>query len=116
MLSVLRRPSRKEDRRTVTPCSFNLHPRGLLRHHDRGGDAEVLGGKRNSLAMVAGGIGDDAVLALGGRQLREHVEGTAQLERAGALQVLAFEDTASATGIYRLEDWRAARDRRNAFS
>lgn len=41
--------------------------------------------------MIARRVGDDAASALFRRQLRRHVEGAADLERAARLEALALE-------------------------
>ena len=49
-------------------------------------------GERHRLAVIARRIGDDAALPLVGGQLRDHVVGAANLERAARLHVLALEE------------------------
>ena len=46
------------------PRPRHLHERRRFRHHDRGGDAEVVGVISHALGVVAGGHGDDAALRL----------------------------------------------------
>ena len=73
----------------VAAGRVQLRQRHAERHEDRGRDAELLRRERDALRVVAGGCGDDAARALLGGQPREPVVGAADLERAGALQVLA---------------------------
>src|SRR5690606_39123715 len=75
---------------TVAPRGLQLGYRGALRHVDDGGDAELLRGERDALRVVPGGGRDDAALLLLRRQAREPRVRTADLERPGALQVLAL--------------------------
>ena len=75
----------------IPPHTVDLDRRRRLGHDDHGGNAESLRDQRDRLTMIAGGIGDDAGGARLGRQLRNHVAGTAHLERAHRLQVFALE-------------------------
>ena len=86
--------------RAVPPGGVQLGDRGTLGHEHRGLDPEQLRGERDALRVVAGGRRDHAAGALLlGEPEHPHV-GAADLERAGALEVLA------------LEQHRAADDRR----
>ena len=69
-----------------------LHRRRVGRHDDDARDVEQLAGERDRLRVVAGRKGDDAAAALVGREARQRVVGAAELEGAGALQVLALEE------------------------
>ena len=69
--------------------TFDLHR--ALRHDDRRRDAEELRGQGDALGVVAGGEGDHAAAALGFGDLQQGVHRAADLERAGALEVLALE-------------------------
>ena len=89
---------RRLDRRTlehdvgaVAAGGEQLGDRHAERHEDRRGDAEGLRGERDALRVVAGGCGHDAARALLGRQAREPVGRAADLERAGALEVLELQ-------------------------
>lgn len=61
------------------------------RREDRRGDAELAGGEGNTLRVVAGARGDDALGTLLGGQGREAVVGAAHLVGTRALQVLALQ-------------------------
>src|SRR5690606_34387407 len=54
--------------------------------------AELPRGQRHALRVVPGARGDDAAGLLLGGESRQSDEGPAQLEGAGALEVLALED------------------------
>jgi hypothetical protein len=73
-----------------------LDGRGVGRHHDDAWDVEQAAGERDRLSVVAGRIGDDAAALLGRLEPREGVVGAAELERPGALEVLALEEDAGA--------------------
>jgi hypothetical protein len=75
----------------IPPHTLDLDRRRRLGHDDHGADAESLRDQRHRLTMIAGGVGDDARGARLGRQLRNHVAGTAHLERTHRLQVFALE-------------------------
>ena len=62
------------------------------RHHDRRLAAELLGGKRHALRVVAGGSRENAPREGGGRKLRHLVVRAAQLEGVYALEVFALEE------------------------
>ena len=64
-----------------------------FRGHDDGGlHAEQTRRERHGLGMIARGKGDHSAGPRRGGQARQRVEGTAKLERADALEVLAFEE------------------------
>ncbi len=75
----------------VAPGCGDLCGGGVLGHDHGAGHAEVGGGQGDALGVVTGGGGDDAALPLGFRECGDLVEGAAEFERAGALQVLEFE-------------------------
>jgi len=62
-----------------------------VRHDDRGLHPLEACRQRDRLRVVAGREGQDATLALRFVELRDRVEGAAELERAHALVVLALE-------------------------
>ena len=86
-----------------------LHRRRVGRHDDDARDVEHLSGERDRLRVVAGREGDDAAAALVGGEARERVVGAAELEGAGALQVLALEEQVGAGARV---DGARGRDRR----
>src|SRR5260221_7182754 len=69
----------------------DLHRRGRFGHHDHRADAELLGGVRDGLAVVAGGEGDNPALPRGIRELPDRVVGAADLEGADRLLVLELQ-------------------------
>ncbi|MCY1361949.1 hypothetical protein D9M69_486450 [compost metagenome] len=71
--------------------ALHLQFRGGARHHDGRLDAQLAGGQRHALRMVAGGGGDHAALQLLAGQLRQLVVGAANLEGEHRLQILALE-------------------------
>ena len=70
---------------------FHLADGGTSGHADDGLDAQLGGGQSNALRMVAGGAGDNAVSSLFLGQRADLVVRTANLERAGQLQVLCLD-------------------------
>ena len=68
-----------------------LRDRSAVGHEDGGLDAEQLGRERDTLGVVAGAGGDDALGALLLGELGDPQVGAADLERAGALEVLALD-------------------------
>ena len=62
-----------------------------LRHDDERPQAEMAGGERHALGVVAGARRDDATRALGIRHVRDPVVRAAQLVAEDRLQVLALE-------------------------
>ena len=87
----LDRRALEDDIRPVAARREQLRHRHAERHEDRRRDAERLGRERDALRVVAGGCRDHAARALLGGQPRQPVGGAADLERAGALQVLELE-------------------------
>ena len=95
-----------------------LHEGRSLGHDDGGGDARRARGEGHSLGVIPGAGGNDPASALLLREGVDGIECAANLERSGALQLLALEqdgDTRDplkrARGPHgRLED--AVRDRR----
>ena len=75
----------------VVPGRRDLRQRGADRHEHRGPHAEQRGGERDALRVVAGAGRDDPGRPLLGRQPRDPHVRAAQLERTGALEVLALE-------------------------
>ncbi len=73
------------------PDRLNLHLGRGHGHHDDCLAAQLIGGQRNTLRMIAGRCGNDAALELLRRQLRHLVIGAAQLEGEHGLHVLAFQ-------------------------
>ena len=69
----------------------DLGQRRGLGHEDGGRSAQQPRGQRHALRVVAGAGGDDPAGPLGVGQPRDARVGAADLERAGALQVLALE-------------------------
>src|SRR2546428_210112 len=55
--------------------------------------------ERNRLRVIAGREGHHTALRVGGRQTRERVIGSAKLERATALEVLALEEEMRAGAV-----------------
>ena len=89
------------------------------RHEDRGRDAELAGGERDALGVVARRGCDDAAGALLGAQLGEQVERPADLVRPGALQVLGLEVDVlpeQLAQVARLLHGRDVDHRRDAFA
>jgi hypothetical protein len=64
---------------------------GVQRHENDATHSSNLGRVRKTLAVISGGEGDDASLALLRTETQNGVESPARLERASALQVLRFE-------------------------
>jgi len=60
-------------------------------HHDHRPDPEPLRGDRNPARVIARRKGDDAALALLGRELQKPVGCTPQLECAAGLKTLALQ-------------------------
>ena len=77
--------------RAVVLRRLDLRHRRVLRHEDRRLDAGLARGPGDRLAVIAGAGRDDAGAALAPRERRDLVDGAADLERAGALQVLGLE-------------------------
>ena len=107
-----RRPG-ELDLGAVVPGRVDLRHRRVLRHEDARPRPDLARGPRDRLAVVAGARRDDARRAFLGAQRRDAVEGTAHLERAGALEILGLEvDLAADEARQRLGavDRRDARD------
>ena len=73
-----------------------LHDRGAVGHVDDRADAEHLRGQRDALGVVAGAGGHDAAGPFLGAEARHAHVGAADLEGAGALEVLGLEEDRSA--------------------
>ena len=105
-------------RSAVRPRRLDLRHRRVLRHEDRRRDPGLARRPRDRLAVVAGARGDDAgARAPRRRASRCVLYGAADLERAGALEVLGLEvHLAPGEPRERLRriDRRLARDRRRA--
>ena len=94
---VERRPA-LDDRRPVGLARLDLGDRRAGRHEDVARDAEVAGGERHRLGVVAGAAGGDARL----RPIAERgqlVHRAADLERPGPLQVLRLEHDRAAEAL-----------------
>ena len=87
-----------DDARAVSGGGVALGRRRVDRHDDGDGNAERFAGGRQPLREIAGGIGDDAFLRLGGRQLLQPPVSAADLERAGPLQRFRLDENARRTG------------------
>ena len=83
----------------VTARGGQLGGRRVVRHHDGGRHAQQASRQRHRLRVVAGRERHHAGTALGGVELRQRVEGPAELEGAHALQVLALEEELRAGGL-----------------
>ena len=81
----------EHDLRAVAAGGLDLQQGRALGHADHGLDAESRRGQRHALRMVAGGAGDHALRGLLGGELADLVEGAADLERTGLLQVLRLD-------------------------
>ena len=105
--------AREDDLGAVALRRLELGGRRVLGHEDGGVHAGLARGPGDGLPVVAGARGDDAGGALGVRQAGDPVEGAADLEGAGALEVLGLQpDRAAgqaAEGL-RGDDRRLARD------
>src|SRR5207248_8878933 len=87
----LERATGELDLGAVLAGRVDLRHRRVLRHEDARPRPDLARGPRDRLAVVAGARRDDARRALLGAQRRDAVEGTAHLERAGALEILGLE-------------------------
>src|SRR4030095_4576539 len=85
----------EDARGAVPPGCLDLECRRVRRHTDDGGCSDHPRRERHALRVIAGRVRDDAARALRRRQRQELVQGAADLERAGALQVLALEEDAA---------------------
>ena len=101
-VALLERLAREHDLGAVVRGRDLLGERRVDGHVDARGHPERGRGERDALGVVAGARGDDAARALGVGQRGHAVDRAAQLEGAGALQVLGLEQHARA---------RPARDR-----
>ena len=81
----------EHDLGAVAARGQELRHRHAQRHEDRRRDAELLRGEGHALRVVARRRGDDSARALLGRETRESVGRAADLEGAGALEVLELE-------------------------
>src|SRR5581483_11452442 len=75
----------------VAPRRLDLGHRRVLRDEDRRSGSSLACRPRDRLRVVPGARGDDAVGALRGLEGGELVDGAADLERAGALEVLGLQ-------------------------
>ena len=103
----------KDDLAAIGLCGALFHGGGVVGHHDDAGDVEDLAGEGNRLGVIAGGERQHAAFPLVGGEARERVIGAAELEGAGALEVLALEEELGAgEGVERSRgrDRRAMRD------
>ena len=89
-LAVGRRRSVEDHLCAERPRAVHLDTGRGCRHHHDGRHTDEAGRQRNRLRVVTRRIGDDAATAFRLPQLRDEVVGTADLERAGRLQVLAL--------------------------
>jgi hemerythrin superfamily protein len=89
--AVLRVAIEQHDLAAIAARGIDLGLRRVERHEDRRRNAEQARGQRDRLRMIARRECDHARCALRGRELRQRVEGAAELERAHSLQVLALE-------------------------
>ena len=86
----------ENDFSTIAFCRDALHRRRIRRHDDDAGNVEDLAGEGDRLRVVPGREGDDAAAPFVGGEARKRVVGAAELEGAGALEVLALEEQAGA--------------------
>ena len=74
----------------------------VRRHDDDARDVEQVPGEGDRLCVIAGRKGEDATAALGGGEPGQRIEGAAEFERAGALEIFALEEQMSVgAGIQR---------------
>jgi hypothetical protein len=81
----------EDDLGAVLAGGVDLRDGRVLRHDDGRIDARPCRRERDALCVVAGAGGDDAAVAFGVGQLGDLVRRAANLERAGALEVLQFQ-------------------------
>jgi len=81
----------EDDFRAQSFCRSELVRRRIVGHHNDSLCAECTRGKRHTLGMVAGGIGDDAADEGVGRELRDAVVRATQLEAADRLGGLILQ-------------------------
>ena len=86
----------EHDLRPVAARARDLHRRRIPRHDDDRRYADELGGCRNRLRMVAGGVRHHAPGIRIRIELQQPVAGAPELERAGALQRFRLEQQAPA--------------------
>src|SRR3954454_4000208 len=86
-----RRDSRRHDLRAISLGGPHFHRDRALGHDDRRRDAEGVGGECDALGVVAGRERHDSAPALLRIELQQGVHRPADLERPGALQVLALQ-------------------------
>lgn len=80
-----------DDRTAVIANGDFLDEGCVIGHDDVSGDVEQLGGERQGLREVPGGMGDDPTSAVGIAQAEQRVHGASHFESAHLLKVLAFE-------------------------
>jgi hypothetical protein len=103
----------------VGAAGLDLRHRRVLRHVDAGGNPRLPRGPGNGLAVVAGACRDHADGALVVVEQRDPVDGAADLEGAGPLEVLRLQpDVPPCDPRERLRavDGRLARDSRDALT
>src|SRR5439155_14756231 len=88
---VLERLAFLLDRAAVVARRLDFRHRRVVRHEDRGGNALLARGPGDGLAVVPGARGDDARRAFLLGQASDLVDGAADLEGAGPLEVLRLE-------------------------
>ena len=102
--------------RAVGPRPVDFHARRRGRHHHHRRRPERARGERHGLPVIARRKGDDAALPLVGGQLRDHVVGPANLERAARLHVLALEQQRPPGVRGDVDERRDAGDARDALA
>jgi len=80
-----------DDLGSVGSCGLDFGDDGAFRHDDGRLHPEESGGERHALGVVSGGEGHHPIPPLVWGELEEGVHGPADLERPGALQILALE-------------------------
>ena len=81
----------ENDLGAVTTRRGNFRCRCIFRHRHQNSDTRFASSQGHSLRVITGRKSHDTLLPLGGRQRLNLVGCAANLERAGALQVFAFE-------------------------
>jgi hypothetical protein len=80
------------DTRAELPDTFALHLGRIARDEYRRPHAELLGGIRDTEAMITGGRRNDPSRAVCRRQRSQDVRGSPDLERSGPLLVLELQE------------------------
>ncbi len=86
MFAILTVAIVQHDVRTERPGIELLDLGRILRHDDRGIDAEPLRGKRDPLSVISGRVSNDARATLGMAELEQSIECAPDLESASVLQ------------------------------